>query len=129
RAGAGVRSGRAARARAGDPAQPERSRPHQRREHDGAARAALRAGHGGDGRRRCVWRGCERVVAMSKGAFGGFAEYAICAGVSAFAMPEEIPLPDAAALYFPFHLAWLGLYDRAELKSGETVLVHAAAGG
>ena len=74
-------------------------------------------------------RAGERVVAMPKGAFGGFAEYAICPSVSAFAMPEEIPLPDAAALYFPFHLAWLGLFDRADLKSGETVLIHAAAGG
>src|SRR4029453_17076902 len=66
---------------------------------------------------------------MPKGAHGGFAEYAICPSVSAFAMPEEIPLPDAAALYFPFHLAWLGLFDRADLRAGESVLVHAAAGG
>jgi NADPH2:quinone reductase len=71
----------------------------------------------------------ERVVAMPKGAHGGFAEYAICPSVSAFEMPEAIPLPDAAALYFPFHLAWLGLFDRAELRAGETVLIHAAAGG
>jgi len=71
----------------------------------------------------------ERVVAMPKGAHGGFAEYAICPSVSAFEMPEQIPLPDAAALYFPFHLAWLGLFDRAELRAGETVLIHAAAGG
>jgi NADPH2:quinone reductase len=71
----------------------------------------------------------DRVVAMTKGAHGGFAEYALCPGVSAFAMPESIPLPDAAALYFPFHLAWLGLFDRAELQAGESVLIHAAAGG
>src|SRR5262245_6363383 len=71
----------------------------------------------------------DRVVAMPKGAHGGFAEYAICPSLSAFAMPEEVPLPDAAALYFPFRLAWLGLFDRAELRAGETVLVHAAAGG
>ena len=71
----------------------------------------------------------ERVVAMPKGAHGGFAEYAICPSVSAFAMPEAIPLPAAAALYFPFHLAWLGLFDRAELRAGESVLIHAAAGG
>ena len=44
-------------------------------------------------------------------------------------MPDDIPLPDAAALYFPFHLAWLGLFERAELQAGESVLVHAAAGG
>jgi len=74
-------------------------------------------------------RAGDRVVAMTKGAFGGFAEYAICPAATAFAMPEAIPLPDAAALYFPFHLAWLGLFDRAGLQSGETVLIHAAAGG
>src|SRR2546426_5728958 len=70
-----------------------------------------------------------RVVAMPTGANGGFAEYAICPVVSTFEMPEEIPLPGAAALYFPFHLAWLGLFDRAGLEPGESVLIHAAAGG
>ncbi len=74
------------------------------------------------------WQG-ERVVATTKGAYGGYAEHAICPAVSAFAMPEDIPLPDAAAIYFPFHLAWLGLFDRAHLQAGETVLIHAAAGG
>ena len=74
------------------------------------------------------WLG-RRVVAVPKGAYGGFAEYAICPTVSAFEMPDSVPLPGAAALYFPFHLAWLGLFDRAGLKSDETVLIHAAAGG
>ncbi len=70
-----------------------------------------------------------RVAATTKGAHGGYAEYAICPSASAFEVPDSIPLPDAAALYFPFHLAWLGLFDRAELVSGESVLIHAAAGG
>ncbi len=70
-----------------------------------------------------------RVVAITRGAHGGFAEYSICPAVSAFEMPDDIPLPDAAALFFPFHLAWLGLFDRADLQAGETVLIHAAAGG
>lgn len=70
-----------------------------------------------------------RVVAMPKQAHGGFAEFAICPTASAFEMPDAIPLPDAAALYFPFHLAWLGLFDRAALQAGESVLIHAAAGG
>lgn len=81
------------------------------------------AGAGVEGRRG------QRVVAMPKQACGGWAEYSICPGFSAFDMPEDVPLPDAAALYFPFHLAWLGLVDRAGLQAGETVLVHAAAGG
>lgn len=75
-----------------------------------------------------AWQG-RRVVAMTKGAHGGFAEYAICPTVSMFDMPDSIPLPDAAALFFPFHLAWLGLFDRAGLREGESVLIHAAAGG
>jgi NADPH:quinone reductase len=74
------------------------------------------------------WQGL-RVVAIPRGAFGGYAEYAICPLVSMFEMPDDIPLPDAAALYFPYHLAWLGLFDRADLKSGESVLIHAGAGG
>src|SRR5436190_2447812 len=74
------------------------------------------------------WQG-RRVVAMAKGAHGGFAEYAICPAVSMFEMPDSIPLPGAAALFFPFHLAWLGLFDRADLQAGESVLIHAAAGG
>jgi NADPH2:quinone reductase len=74
------------------------------------------------------WIG-ERVVAATKGAYGGFAEFAICPVAGTFAIPESIPLPDAAALYFPFHLAWLGLVDRAGLTSDESVLVHAGAGG
>jgi NADPH2:quinone reductase len=75
-----------------------------------------------------AWLG-RRVVATTKGANGGYAEHAVCPAVSTFDMPDSIPLPDAAALYFPFHLAWLGLFDRADLQPGETVLVHAGAGG
>jgi NADPH2:quinone reductase len=75
-----------------------------------------------------TWLG-RRVVATTKGASGGYAEYAVCPEVSTFEMPDSIPLPDAAALYFPFHLAWLGLFDRADLQPGETVLIHAGAGG
>lgn len=75
-----------------------------------------------------AWLG-RRVVAMPKQATGGYAEYAVCGAVATFDMPESIPLPDAAALYFPFHLAWLGLVDRADLQAGETVLIHAGAGG
>lgn len=74
------------------------------------------------------WLG-KRVNAMTAGANGGFAEYAICPPVSAFEIPTSVPLPQAAALFFPYHLAWLGLFDRAGLQAGETVLIHAAAGG
>ncbi|HZP31206.1 MAG TPA: zinc-binding dehydrogenase [Acidimicrobiia bacterium] len=75
-----------------------------------------------------VWMG-KRVAATTKQAIGGYADYTICQTASAFEMPGDIPFPDAAALFFPFHLAWLGLFDRADLQAGESVLIHAAAGG
>ncbi|MGN6694802.1 MAG: quinone oxidoreductase family protein [Aquihabitans sp.] len=74
------------------------------------------------------WIG-KRVAAMPLQAHGGWAEHALCNAVSAYEVPDTIPLPGAAALYFPFHLAWLGLMDRALLQADETVLIHAAAGG
>jgi NADPH:quinone reductase len=46
-----------------------------------------------------------------------------------FAIPDAMPLPDAAAIYMPFHLAWLAVHERAQLRAGETMLVHAGAGG
>lgn len=80
----------------------------------------------GDGAEAFVGR---RVAATTTFAIGGYAEFAVCPAASAFAMPDDIATPDAAALFFPFHLAWMGLFERAELGAGETVLIHAAAGG
>ncbi len=77
-----------------------------------------------------AWVG-KRVVAVPTGAFGGYAELATCPAAMAFEMPPASELPDtpAAAIYFPFHLSWLALHERARLQAGETVLIHAAAGG
>jgi NADPH2:quinone reductase len=77
-----------------------------------------------------AWVG-KRVVAIPSGACGGYAELATCPAAMAFEMPPEAELPDApaAAVYFPFHLSWLALHERARLQRGETVMIHAAAGG
>ena len=32
-------------------------------------------------------------------------------------------------MHYPFHLGWFALHERARLQPGETLLVHAAAGG
>ncbi len=76
------------------------------------------------------WVG-KRVVSIPNGAFGGYAELAVGPSAMAFEMPPESQLADteAAAVYFPFHLSWLALHERAHIRAGETVLIHAAAGG
>ena len=83
------------------------------------------AGTGAEG-----WLG-KRVVAVPNGAFGGYAELAVGPAAMAFEMPAESELADApaAAVYFPFHVSWLALHERAKVRAGETVLIHAAAGG
>ena len=77
-----------------------------------------------------MWVG-KRVVSVPTGAFGGYAELAVCMPSMTFEMPpvEQLPNSAAAAIYFPFHLSWLALHERGKLQSGETVLIHAAAGG
>src|SRR6478752_7195793 len=74
------------------------------------------------------WLG-RRVVAIPSGAFGGYAEYVVAPASMTFEMPAAMPEPEAAAIFMPFHLAWLALYERAQLQAGETLLVHAGAGG
>ena len=77
-----------------------------------------------------TWIG-KRVVSVPTGAYGGYAEVAVGPSAMAFPMPPTNELPDvaAAAIYFPFHLSWLALHERARLRTGEAVLIHAAAGG
>src|SRR5262245_44316673 len=74
------------------------------------------------------WLG-KRVCAIPNGGFGGYAEQAVCPAACTFAIPGDIPDDDAAAIFFPFHLSWFALFDRGRLARGESVLVHAAAGG
>jgi NADPH2:quinone reductase len=75
-----------------------------------------------------AWMG-RRVVAVPTGAHGGYAEAVVAPTAMTFEMPTDLPEPEAAAVYLPFHLAWLGLHERGRLQAGETVLVHAGAGG
>lgn len=75
-----------------------------------------------------AWVG-RRVVAIPSGAFGGYAEFVTAPIAMTFVMPDSIPLPAAAGILMPFHLGWLALYERARLEAGETLLVHAGAGG
>lgn len=71
----------------------------------------------------------KRVNAFTEAAHGGYAEYCVVPAASAFEALPELAAEQAAAMFFPFHLAYLGLKDRARLQAGETVLIHAAAGG
>src|SRR6201999_1828873 len=48
---------------------------------------------------------------------------------SAYPAPEEFDDAEAAAFFISYQTGWFGLHRRAHLAPGETLLVHAAAGG
>lgn len=75
-----------------------------------------------------AWVG-RRVMGTGRGATGAHAEMAVGPADMCFEAPPGLSDSEAAAFFFPFHLAYLGLHERGGLQSGETVLVHAAAGG
>ncbi|MEW2624693.1 NADPH:quinone oxidoreductase family protein [Streptomyces sp. NPDC048106] len=77
-------------------------------------------GETGDGR---------RVLATPALPYGGFAEYAVADAAALLPAPETLDDAEAAALHIGYQTGWFGLHRRARLEAGETLLVHAAAGG
>ncbi|OIJ66855.1 NADPH:quinone oxidoreductase family protein [Streptomyces mangrovisoli] len=70
-----------------------------------------------------------RVIANPALPYGGFAEYAVADAAALLPAPEALDDAQAAALHIGYQTGWFGLHRRAHLEAGETLLVHAAAGG
>ncbi|MEV0908332.1 NADPH:quinone oxidoreductase family protein [Streptomyces hokutonensis] len=70
-----------------------------------------------------------RVIANPALPYGGFAEYAVADAAGLLPAPEPLDDAETAALHIGYQTGWFGLHRRAHLEAGETLLVHAAAGG
>ncbi|MFF4548704.1 NADPH:quinone oxidoreductase family protein [Streptomyces sp. NPDC001435] len=70
-----------------------------------------------------------RVLANPALPYGGFAEYAVADAAAVLPAPDSLDDAEAAALHIGYQTGWFGLHRRAGLEAGETLLVHAAAGG
>ncbi|CAM04627.1 NADPH2:quinone reductase [Saccharopolyspora erythraea NRRL 2338] len=71
----------------------------------------------------------DRVVGGAVMPRGAFAEHAVLDASRALPAPETLSDAEASALYIGYQTGWFGLHRRAGLRAGETLLVHAAAGG
>jgi NADPH2:quinone reductase len=71
----------------------------------------------------------DRVLGSAVLPQGGFAELAVLKPETTFPAPKALDDAQAASLFFGYQTGWFGLHRRAALKAGETLLVHAAAGG
>jgi NADPH2:quinone reductase len=71
----------------------------------------------------------DRVIGASVLPAGGFAQLALMDTATTFPAPGGLDIAQAAAFYVGYQTGWFGLHRRAHLQPGETLLVHAAAGG
>ncbi|MFN2530891.1 MAG: zinc-binding dehydrogenase [Pyrinomonadaceae bacterium] len=72
---------------------------------------------------------CRYYSIVGYARLGGYAQYLKIPSVNAVPIPEKLTFEEAAAVPLVFLTAWHMLVNRAKLRAGETVLVHAAGSG
>ena len=75
------------------------------------------------------WSPGDRVIGNPQLPGGAFAEYALMSAADVFRAPTSLSDEAAACLHIAYQTAWFGLHRRAAIQPGETLLVHAGAGG
>ncbi|MFC1432019.1 NADPH:quinone oxidoreductase family protein [Streptacidiphilus sp. N1-3] len=71
----------------------------------------------------------DRVIGNPALPHGSLAEFALAEAADVLPAPEALDDAQASALHIAYQTGWFGLHRRARLQAGETLLVHAAAGG
>jgi NADPH2:quinone reductase len=69
----------------------------------------------------------EKVCALVAG--GGYAAYAAAPAVQCLPIPESLTVEEAATLPETFFTVYFNVIERAELKEGETLLIHGGSSG
>ena len=60
---------------------------------------------------------------------GGYAEYCLASASICLPVPEKISLEHAEGIPETFFTVWTNVFERGQLKSGETLLVHGGSSG
>ena len=60
---------------------------------------------------------------------GSYAEMSLCTEAQIHLLPDPVSFSQGAALGVPYATAYRSLFQRAQAKAGESVLVHGATGG
>jgi NADPH:quinone reductase-like Zn-dependent oxidoreductase len=72
---------------------------------------------------------CRSYVLLGEHVSGGYAELVAVPAENLVPKPRNLGFEDAACIPVVFLTAWHALVDRAQLRPGETVLVHAGGSG
>ncbi len=73
------------------------------------------------------WQVGDKVCALTNG--GAYAEYVAAPASQCLSIPNGLSMIEAAALPETCFTVWSNLFDRAQLKAGETLLVHGGSSG
>ncbi|MEQ1763433.1 MAG: NADPH:quinone reductase [Pyrinomonadaceae bacterium] len=60
---------------------------------------------------------------------GTYAEYSICDESHLGSLPANVSFEEGAGVWTPYATSYRALFQKAEVKAGETVLIHGASGG
>lgn len=71
----------------------------------------------------------DRVIGTTTLPHGALADYAVVEAADAFPAPTALDDVQASAMHIAYQTGWFSLHRRAQLQAGETLLVHAGAGG
>jgi NADPH2:quinone reductase len=74
-----------------------------------------------------AWQPGDKVLGIPEGS--GFAEQTVLDAARVFRIPEGMDWAQAAALPIVYHTSYFALRDRAQLRAGEWLVVHAGASG
>ncbi|MGQ0735070.1 MAG: NADPH:quinone reductase [Acidobacteriota bacterium] len=61
--------------------------------------------------------------------YGTYAERVVCQIDQVHPLPDRLSFSQGAAVHVPYVTAWRALHGRAQMRPGDTVLVHGASGG
>ncbi|WP_219844197.1 NADPH:quinone oxidoreductase family protein [Arthrobacter sp. MYb213] len=71
----------------------------------------------------------DRVLGLTTLPYGGFAQYALMDQSKVHQAPASLDNAQASCLFIGYQTGWFALHRLARIAAGETLLVHAAAGG
>jgi NADPH:quinone reductase-like Zn-dependent oxidoreductase len=72
---------------------------------------------------------CRRYRILGENTQGGYAEYIVVPRVNLAPYPDRLTFPEAASAILPFLTAWQMVVHKAQVRPGQTVLVHGAGSG
>ncbi len=91
-------------------------------------------GFDGAGIVKALGKGCKRFkrndcVYCAGSITGTYAQQALCHEDQIFPLSKRLSFPQGAAIGIPYATAYLALYQKAQGKKGQMILIHGASGG